>query len=158
MRVVLLIALFAFLGLTSGCQTKTGQFFADVANNAFGDGDPIYEAKSKVWHEQREKEKQAREEKRRESDEKSAARLAKFKEDHAEYFSAVEEYQAWYKSLSDDRKAFIDRELEEKQIRYNQIHGFDWDGGSTYWSRGYGISDSVALMYKYKPVWDKIDH
>ncbi len=154
MRVILLSILFAVLGLASGCQTKTGQFF----NDCFNGSSPWQDAYAKASWEQYEKEKQAREEKRRESDEKSAARLAKFKEDHAEYFSAVEEYHTWYNSLSDDRKAFIDRELEEKQIRYNQIHGFDWDGGSTYWSRGYGISDSIALMYKYKPVWDKIDH
>ena len=154
MRIVLVGILFVFLGLTSGCQTKTGQFF----NDCFNGSSPIQDAYSRAFLEQCQKEEQAREERRKESEERSAAKLAKFKEDHAEYFSAVEEYQTWYKSLSADRKAFIDQELEEKQIRYNQIHGFDWDGGSTYWSRGYGVSDSIALMYKYKPVWDKIDH
>jgi len=154
MRVVLLIALFAFLGLTSGCQTKTGQFL----NDCFNGSSPIQDAYVEASWKQYEKKKQAREERRKESEERSAAKLAKFKEDHAEYFSAVEEYQAWYKSLSADRKAFIDQELEEKQIRYNQIHGFDWDGGSTYWSRGYGISDSIALMREYKDFWDKTDH
>lgn len=158
MRVILLSILFAVFGLASGCQTKTSQFFADLGNSAFGSGDPLYEARSKVWHEQREKEEQTHKDMMNEIDKRADEYMRRFEEEHAECYAALDEYNEWYNSLSDDRKEFINNELDEKQIRYNMIHGFNRDGSSAYSGSGRSLSDGVSLMYKYKPVWDKVDH
>ena len=66
------------------------------------------------------------------------------------------EYNAWYDSLSSDKQAYITRELEERQIRYNQIHGFNPDGSSRYDSLLIFWSDRLRLMYHYKPIWDNL--
>ena len=63
------------------------------------------------------------------------------------------EYNAWYDSLSPDKQAFIDHELEEKQIRYNQIHGFNPDGSSRYDSLGIFWNDCIKLMNQYQSIW-----
>lgn len=64
------------------------------------------------------------------------------------------EYNAWYDSLSPEQQAFISHELEESQIRYNQIHGFNPDGSSRYDSLLIFWDDRLRLMDHYKPIWD----
>lgn len=154
MRVILLSILFAVLGLASGCQTKTGQFF----NDCFNGSSPWQDAYAKASWEQYEKEKQAHKDMMKEIDKRADEYMRKFEEEHAECYAALDEYNEWYNSLSDDRKEFINNELDEKQIRYNMIHGFNRDGSSAYSGSGRSLSDGVSLMYKYKPVWDKVDH
>ena len=154
MRIVLVGILFVFLGLTSGCQTKTGQFF----NDCFNGSSPIQDAYSRAFLEQCQKEEQAHRDMMDEIDRKVDEYMENFKKEHAEYYAALDEYSEWYASLSAEHKEIIDRELEEKQIRYNMIHGFNWDGSSGYAGSGRSLSVGIALMYKYKPVWDKIDH
>jgi hypothetical protein len=66
------------------------------------------------------------------------------------------EYNTWYDSLSTDKQAFIDHELEEKQIRYNQIYGFNPDGSSRYDSLGIFWTDRFRLLDHYKPIWDNL--
>lgn len=64
------------------------------------------------------------------------------------------EYNAWYDSLTTEQQAFISHELEERQIRYNQIHGFNPDGSSRYDSLLIFWDDRLRLMDHYKPIWD----
>ena len=78
-------------------------------------------------------------------------------EKHIKEFGEIQsEYNAWYDSLPTDKQAYITRELEEKQIRYNQIYGFNEDGSSHYVSSGTYFSDRLRLMHHYKPIWDNL--
>ncbi|MBQ7590238.1 MAG: hypothetical protein IJU47_06095 [Verrucomicrobia bacterium] len=64
------------------------------------------------------------------------------------------ECKAWIESLSPEHRAIISHELEEKQIRYNQIYGFNEDGSSHYVTSGTYWDDRLLLMQHYKPIWD----
>lgn len=154
--------LFASLGLTSGCQTKTGQFFEECV---FGSWTPLSEAREKYEWEQQEKERLAREEEEKER----IARLEyteQFKEEFPEMFSEEslepeplnedDEFVAWYQSLSDQQKKIMIIELDNQQLYYNVSHGFDSDGYSSYYSSVQYYTDRTNLMYKWKDSWDKI--
>ena len=89
------------------------------------------------------------------------AQRAEYEEWRKELDKAVEQYNKtqseflnWYNSLSDDQKAIFTRELEEKQIRYNQIHGFNPDGSSRYLTEGDYWTDRLKMMDHYKTLWD----
>ena len=72
-----------------------------------------------------------------------------------QYNKTQSEFLTWYDSLSVEQKAIFNRELEEKQIRYNQIHGFNPDGSSRYLNpEGDYWVDRLSLMDHYKPIWD----
>ena len=87
---------------------------------------------------------------------KIEAEQAEFEKHIKEFGEIQSEYNAWYDSLPTDKQAYITRELEEKQIRYNQIHGFNPDGSSRYDSLLIFWSDRFRLMYYYKPIWDNL--
>ena len=88
--------------------------------------------------------------------EKIEAEQKEFEEYIKQFSKDCAEYNAWYDSLSTDKQAFIDHELEEKQIRYNQIYGFNPDGSSRYDSLGIFWTDRFRLMDHYKPIWDNL--
>lgn len=77
-------------------------------------------------------------------------------EKHIKEFGEVQsEFLAWYDSLSVEQKTVLNRDLEEKQIRYNQIHGFNPDGSSRYLNpEGDYWTDRLDLMAYYKTIWD----
>ena len=92
----------------------------------------------------------------------SKARRAEYEERSKELDKAVEQYNktqseflTWYDSLSVEQKAIFNHELEEKQIRYNQIHGFNPDGSSRYLNtEGDYWVDRLKMMDHYKTLWD----
>ena len=91
------------------------------------------------------------------------ARYAEYEKQRKEFDEYIKqfskdcaEYNAWYDSLSSYHQAYITRELEEMQIRYNQIHGFNPDGSSRYDSLGIFWDDRFRLMNHYKPIWDNL--
>ena len=92
----------------------------------------------------------------------SKARRAEYEKRSKELDEAVAQYNktqsdflAWYDTLSVEQKAVFNRELEEKQIRYNQIHGFNPDGSSRYLNtEGDYWIDRLKMMDHYKTLWD----
>ena len=152
--------LFASLGLTSGCQTKTWEFI----NDCFNGSSPWQDAYEKACKEQEEKERLAREEERKER----IARLEytkQFKEEFPEMFSdkspetapldEEDEFVAWYQSLTDQQKKIMIIELDNQQLQYDVNHGFDSDGYSSYYNSNQYYADRTNLMYKWKASWDK---
>ena len=72
-----------------------------------------------------------------------------------EFGETQSEFLTWYDSLSVEQKTIFNRELEEKQIRYNQIHGFNPDGSSRYLNtEGDYWIDRLKMMDHYKTLWD----
>ncbi len=86
---------------------------------------------------------------------KIEAEQAEFEKHIKEYGEVQAEFLAWYNSLSPEQQSIFDRELEEKEIRYNQIHGFNPDGSSRYLNHEGGYwDDRLKLMHHYQTIWD----
>jgi len=107
MRVVLLIALFAFLGLTSGCQTNSAS------------GDPYARAVMDDFQKNRQKHDAMFAEMDHE--------IQEWEDEHnkqnAPFYKAMAEYERWYNSLDASEKRTIDSILEQKMIHRRIMQG-----------------------------------
>lgn len=128
MRVVLLIALFSFLGLTSGCQTDSAS------------SDPYTKAVMDDFQKTRQKHDAMFAEMKRENEEW----LQKFHEENAPFYKAKAEYEEWYGSLTVSKQRAVDSLLEQKLIHRRNIQGPNGVGVYDVWH------DRFEIMAEYK--------
>ena len=128
MSVVLLIALFAFLSLTSGCQTNSAPDNASI----------------KSFFEQHEKEKQAFKNRMKESDARVESFVKQVDIENAPFYKAKAEYEEWYGSLNVSKQRAVDSLLEQKLIHRRNIQGPNGVGVYDVWH------DRFEIMAEYK--------
>ena len=119
MRCILLCILFASLGLTSGCQTKTGQFL----NDCFNGPSPGEEAYTKAVMEDFQKNQQKLDEMFAEVDREAQELIDEHNKRNAPFDAAMAEYERWYNSLSASEKYTVDSVLEQKMIHRRIMQG-----------------------------------
>ena len=131
MRVVLLIVLFAFLGLTSGCQTNSAS------------SDPYARAVMDDFQKTRQKHDAMFAEMRKEIQ----ARNDEHNKRNAPFYAAMAEYERWYNSLSTSEKCAVDSALEQKMIHRRIMQG----------PNGVGVYDHCydeqEVMAEYKKIF-----
>ncbi len=111
--------MFAVLGLASGCQTKTGQFFNDCFNGPSSDRDPY----AKAVMDDFQKNKQKLDAMFAEIDREAQELIDEHNKRNAPFDAAMVEYERWYNSLSASEKCTVDSILEQKMIHRRIMQG-----------------------------------
>ncbi|MBR5691251.1 MAG: hypothetical protein IKX46_04780 [Verrucomicrobia bacterium] len=132
--------MFASLGFTSGCQTKTGQFLSDC----FIGPSPGEEAYTKAVMEDFQKTRQKHDEMFAEMRKENEEWLRKFHEENAPFYKAKAEYEEWYGALSVSAQHAVDSLLEQKLIHRRNIQGPNGVGVYDVWH------DRFEIMAEYK--------
>ena len=132
--------LFASLGFTSGCQTKTGQFLSDC----FIGPSPGEEAYTKAVMDDFQKNRQKHDEMFAEMERDHQERLQKLNEDFAPFENAVAEYKTWYKSLNVSEQRAVDSALEQKMTHRRIMQGPNGVDVYEAWD------DKFEIMAEYK--------